>query len=1438
MYNFPAKKSITDNDTFEDGSKLCIELILYNQKVRIDLYKNDKTPNIDGYIDLLDSKNTISGKVTVQLKTYPKLNIGKDKYDIPSYLLEYAQKIKTEVVLILVADFDNCKVYWKYINDDYINYCGKKGIQGQYSYHFKKNEILTINNVKETINRWQSLYNEKIATIKDKRTIAFEEIKKAGFAFEQINAQFYNLTNSYIERKEVLELFNWINSEIKEDNSNISLLVGDAGVGKSVVIKQLLKMLNDNQVQTYAIKADIKELSNNIVPNEDNSLDALYQTFSYLISNDGISVLLIDQIDALSQNLSNDRNKLKCYLSFINGFSKTFSKNVRIVISCRIFDLEYDPILNTLKDKNVIKLDKLTEKEVIQTLKLLPNLDNTLIVSPKTIEILRTPQYLDTFCRIYVRNRNRVNYLTPQALYDELWQQTILFIDADYKISQSDIENTLYSIAKKIQKEETLTPNWIATSKDFNIISYLGTNGIVFYNGKTIRFFHQSFYDYSLARYYTTNGSSIAKEIEDKHQGLFLRSTIKLIMSYQREHDESLYKDELETLLFSPKIRFHLKLLTLQMLGSLQDIKTFEKKLIFKLQICNSELFGIFLNQVITTEWFDVLYHPIANQIEGIKDIQNKNDFAIASFVFRFSSQRTTQVFELISRIKDPSVQIFVAERALWDTKDYTSEPVIYWFKQLKQKESRSIDYFLEQAIDSNPEFVCKEVKERMLKSLPCKKNSDYGQNYNEDRFFENICSPIKNKYPLLFYPVLKEGIFNAIKSSRYNYFNQYLDDDSIFNHFNPDTHKHHIIVEWIVSLLTDRINTDHDFVIKEIEDYCNAKETTLFIIAIQVMNSAPNLFTKKVFEILLHADLLEQLLGHGDEEYYFREFLKNCFNCFSKEQKEWYYSFVINYSSKSDSLINNSRSQYHQLVYPYIGVKKRKLIYTIPNEELTCELRKIKGELDRRYKYSCENKQPDHGVHVATICGGLTSMENYVKFSKVVWLNSFLKLKNDSFRRGKFFPIDPNKHAEAFKNCVSRSPDDFISFINLIFENVDIPIIYKTAGLSGLIEGDFPKNKTINLCSKLLDMPFNERDTYSIIEVIIYYCKDESEVLDSIIDYLFKIILEPFETKYDSNIESIIPSTSENVRLLSIGINSVQGNAIQALIEVCSIESRRKQIYEILVRLYPRLQVEHHLSVLYYLYHEEYYDEVLFTKLIQVYLSRPVSEMLLIRPDTINRFWFKNPTIVLPYIKSIIHYKRAQAVLSQILFFGTEYEATKTISNELLSIILNDCSEEVINELIVLSFKNISDTSYKKLCTEILIKYSKDTQKSILSTYAIHCDDLPVEEFTLFNILLNNWLPVLDRENLHSIIRYIKKSSINYPVESYVCLNKISQISLGEYRGEEEEIIELLLAIYKNLKEDDESEGTLESILDTFDKMLYSSTFHLNKVMAKIDRL
>lgn len=73
--SFKAKVSIDANGIKEERSVLFIQtLLLGRTKNNID--KGTTQSNIDGYIELLDSSNRISGKITVQVKTVSKKDEG------------------------------------------------------------------------------------------------------------------------------------------------------------------------------------------------------------------------------------------------------------------------------------------------------------------------------------------------------------------------------------------------------------------------------------------------------------------------------------------------------------------------------------------------------------------------------------------------------------------------------------------------------------------------------------------------------------------------------------------------------------------------------------------------------------------------------------------------------------------------------------------------------------------------------------------------------------------------------------------------------------------------------------------------------------------------------------------------------------------------------------------------------------------------------------------------------------------------------------------------------------------------------------------------------------------------------------------------------------------------------------------------------------------
>src|SRR6185369_9352626 len=104
-------------------------------------------------------------------------------------------------------------------------------------------------------------------------------------------------------------------------------------------------------------------------------------------------VVLIYQIDALSLSMARDQKALNLVLDLVARLR--LIANVRIILSCRIFDLNNDPRLKQLDIKRRFSIPELkTEevKEVLQQIALDPER-----LSPTTQQLLKIPLNLDLF---------------------------------------------------------------------------------------------------------------------------------------------------------------------------------------------------------------------------------------------------------------------------------------------------------------------------------------------------------------------------------------------------------------------------------------------------------------------------------------------------------------------------------------------------------------------------------------------------------------------------------------------------------------------------------------------------------------------------------------------------------------------------------------------------------------------------------------------------------------------------------------------------------------------------------------------------------------------------------------------------------------------------------------------------------------------------------
>ena len=426
-------------------------------------------------------------------------------------------------------------------------------------------------------------------------------VNKASSFLSRVKNYFEKDKTSHIKRKETEQIIDWIVTNLKDDKKNLLVLEGDKGIGKSVILKDVYEELKNQNYTVLGIKAD-KYYAN--TPNElenkiflDNDI-----TFSRIIGALNTYkrqlVVIIDQLDALSQTLSLNRECIQTYNRIINELID--EKNIRVIISSRSFDLRYDAELSVYKSREYqnIKASLLDEKEVKDTL----NKFKVRISNKKVIELLRTPNQLEVFCKL--PNKQKINFNTLSSLkdlYDALWKSLIL-VNQNLRLSE-----LLYFIAVEMYDKQQILVNDKYSKDYYNEIQYLLSNQLIIEDQSNIQFFHQTFYDYCFSRQFVERGNDIFIYLNENEQNLEIRSILNMVFEYLREYDHKKYISNLQSILISKQYRFHLKSLIIGNLGACANPTKDEKKIVSKLILENRLYNDIFLPSVVSKEWTEYL---------------------------------------------------------------------------------------------------------------------------------------------------------------------------------------------------------------------------------------------------------------------------------------------------------------------------------------------------------------------------------------------------------------------------------------------------------------------------------------------------------------------------------------------------------------------------------------------------------------------------------------------------------------------------------------------------------------------------------------------------------------------------------------------------------------------------------------------------------------
>ena len=192
-------------------------------------------------------------------------------------------------------------------------------------------------------------------------------------------------------------------------------------------------------------------------------------------------------------------------------------------------------------------------------------------------------------------------------LFDAFWRHKARNVNDRLGGRSSAWTNTIAALCDVMSERESLVAPDYALDEWLEEIEAIASEAVVQVQDGEIRFFHESFFDYSFARGFLRTNSDLVRWLESDQQHLFRRSQVRQVLTFlrDRESDRPRYLQTLRALLGHPSIRFHIKKLVLDWLRALPDPTKEEWDIVEVLvDHLDGHAWQVVSNSV---SWFDVL---------------------------------------------------------------------------------------------------------------------------------------------------------------------------------------------------------------------------------------------------------------------------------------------------------------------------------------------------------------------------------------------------------------------------------------------------------------------------------------------------------------------------------------------------------------------------------------------------------------------------------------------------------------------------------------------------------------------------------------------------------------------------------------------------------------------------------------------------------------
>jgi hypothetical protein len=383
---------------------------------------------------------------------------------------------------------------------------------------------------------------------------------------------------------------------IKEGVRSI-LLTSGPGSGKTCLMFDLADRIEDERIwgllfikgDRFADITSEQNLTNLGLPNDIVGQCARLAEYRKV-------VVLIDSLDVLS--LNRNHKVLSIFLGLMDRLGRL--DDITAVVSCRTFDLTYDPMLQGRKWDHIIEVTPLDYDSVVAPFLKKWGVDEKEI-GKELRELLRIPRNLSLFEQLIKVNRN-LNLRTSHDLHDRYLEEVVLKGDDLGR----EAMNILEKMADECMRHRKLSIPKSALCSDDDLLQRLASVNALTLSPDGQVGFHQTMGECLAVRHALSQGKSLKDFILDHPQLPFIRPAVRAYFFNLRVHDQVEFRRQVTAVLTNQDILYHLKRLISESLGEIVPAQD-DVPLILRLFKINSELFQRMLWHVTGDAWLDIL---------------------------------------------------------------------------------------------------------------------------------------------------------------------------------------------------------------------------------------------------------------------------------------------------------------------------------------------------------------------------------------------------------------------------------------------------------------------------------------------------------------------------------------------------------------------------------------------------------------------------------------------------------------------------------------------------------------------------------------------------------------------------------------------------------------------------------------------------------------